>query len=381
MQPILLENDDKCNLNEISLGIPNQLQNNLFFSKINLNGKPLIIQTGECHTTSGIKSTQYKTYCDLVYCMHEKVSSFFDELETNIKSILIENKYDWFEEKITQDDVDDAFNETVHFHKQGVRLRSHIQKDKISDEYILNCYDDNHNKIPIEYFEKGCSFIPIVEIVGLKFSDKSFNIEVRLLQVLLTSSQQDNSLSLFNLPSEKPILANINDNDHTLSELDSDFNRSYITSEVTNQLIPENTDNAVTEVNSDISLKDLQNDNDNNIKFHEDDTLSENDNQYEDDILHEDGTLRENDSHSTSVTNNIDKTDFESNNINSNDIKEVNLSPKYLNDNPIKLKTHSDIYEEIWKMYREEAFKIRRQNVLVYLKSKNIHSTFLINEV
>ena len=40
-----------------------------------------------------------------------------------------------------------------------------------------------------------------------------------------------------------------------------------------------------------------------------------------------------------------------------------------------------DIYKEIWKMYRDEAFKVRQQNIKFMLNSKNVHTNFLINEI
>ena len=61
---VLLENetvDDK----DIALGIPNLLQNNLFFSKITHHGNSLMLQPNECYTSSGIKQTNHKSFCDL----------------------------------------------------------------------------------------------------------------------------------------------------------------------------------------------------------------------------------------------------------------------------------------------------------------------------
>ena len=47
----------------------------------------------------------------------------------------------------------------------------------------------------------------------------------------------------------------------------------------------------------------------------------------------------------------------------------------------MKLKTHADIYHEIWKLYKHEAYKHRRENLKTYLNSRNIISNILINEL
>ena len=65
-----------------------------------------------------------------------------------------------------------------------------------------------------------------------------------------------------------------------------------------------------------------------------------------------------------------------------NSIKEFELNYNDLESEPyIKLKSHADIYEEIWKLYCDEAYKVRQQNVEVYLKSKNVHVNYMINEI
>ena len=51
---ILLEKTN-IDYDKISLGIPNQLYNNSFFTRILLDDKPLIIQSGPCIASCGIK--------------------------------------------------------------------------------------------------------------------------------------------------------------------------------------------------------------------------------------------------------------------------------------------------------------------------------------
>ena len=77
---------------------------------------------------------------------------------------------------------------------------------------------------------------------------------------------------------------------------------------------------------------------------------------------------------------NLNDNDFNSDVINKN-IEEVSLNLDYLDNNPVKLKTHADIYHEIWKLYKDEAYKHRRENLKTYLNSRNIISNTLINEL
>ena len=77
---------------------------------------------------------------------------------------------------------------------------------------------------------------------------------------------------------------------------------------------------------------------------------------------------------------NLNDSDFNDDFTNKN-IEEVSLNLDYLDNNPVKLKTHADIYYEIWKLYKDEAYKHRRDNIKTYLNSRNIISNTLINEL
>ena len=77
---------------------------------------------------------------------------------------------------------------------------------------------------------------------------------------------------------------------------------------------------------------------------------------------------------------NLNDSDFNDDFTNKN-IEEVSLNLDYLDNNPVKLKTHADIYHEIWKLYKDEAYKHRRDNIKTYLNSRNIISNTLINEL
>ena len=77
---------------------------------------------------------------------------------------------------------------------------------------------------------------------------------------------------------------------------------------------------------------------------------------------------------------NLNDNDYDFEDTNKN-IEEVSLNLEYLDNNPVKLKTHADIYHEIWKLYKDEAYKHRRQNLKTYLNSRNIISNILINEL
>ena len=66
---IVIENND-IDFSKVSLGIPNQLQANSFFSRIYYNNDPFIIQAPQCITSNGIKKYKNKIITDLILLLH-----------------------------------------------------------------------------------------------------------------------------------------------------------------------------------------------------------------------------------------------------------------------------------------------------------------------
>ena len=81
------------------------------------------------------------------------------------------------------------------------------------------------------------------------------------------------------------------------------------------------------------------------------------------------------------IKGDINEQDLESLENMKDTIEEIDIYSKITEDNPIRLKTHSDIYKEIWKMYRDDALRVRQQNIKFLLHSKNIQTNYLLNEI
>lgn len=392
-------------LDYLSLGIPNQIQNNLYFSRIYHNDDPIIIQTSQCYSLAGIKKANNKYFCDLIYENHQKTSDFFENLETKIKNVLAENKDEWFEESLTLEDIDDAFASPIHFHKAGIKLKTILNKNNISGNYSLNCYDTNHNILENYNLSPGVLFLPIIEILGIKFTDKTFQLEMKLLQILIldmnNNSQQ--SASLFDTINQAIPSKALTHNEHT-NNTNKDSRPESETDETNTDDL--NDDNIYADDLNDKHRETLENDSESNILNKnvveniesesagilettenldsaeytlKKNTLDKNINYYSDNNLDDnlDDNLDKASEHSETDIFNLNNPEQEK----SSGIEEVTLNYEYLDNNPVKLKTHSDIYEEIWKMYKSEAFKIRQQNIQIYLNSKNVHCNYLINEI
>ena len=396
----LILGNSSIDFEKLTLGIPNQLQKDVYFSRIFMDDNPIYIQTNECFTSTGIKETNKKGFCDLVYTDYETVASFFGSLEKKIRERVLENKEDWFEDNFTADDLDDSFTTTLGYHKQGIRLRTYIHKNTITERYNLNCYNYNHELITNEKLSIGTNLIPIIEIVGIRFTDKSFNVDLKLVQTLITNLDccEDTPKSMFSGLINNESLTKQTVTYESLNKLqkkNDGVTKEDIVEDIGIQNVVEET--RMAEHTSESTQFKEDNKEDVVGLVFEQSKVSEEKNVKEDVVglvfeqskVSEEKNVKEEvaglvfEQSKVSEEKNVKEVQEPTEEaINRESIEEIDIYGKIVDgETPIKLKTHADIYKEIWKMYKDEAFKVRQQNIKFMLNSKNVHTNFLINEI
>ena len=68
-------------------------------------------------------------------------------------------------------------------------MRASIDYDVLNSRLDINCYDETHTPISIDSIINGSKILPIYDIVGVRFTQTSFVIIVKLVQLVsLTNS-------------------------------------------------------------------------------------------------------------------------------------------------------------------------------------------------
>ena len=186
MNNTIFELTDNFDFNIINLGNPTLINNSNYHSKIShgKTNKNLYIQFPKCSSKQGIIKNSSKTFIELNFNISDKnVIDFFENLEKVCADKIYSNKELWFYDSINmeKDDIEELMLTTMKPYKHGKNflVKTYIKADK------FNIYDENENKIPIEDFDNTLEFIPLVNINGIKFSTKNFNIELLLTQIML----------------------------------------------------------------------------------------------------------------------------------------------------------------------------------------------------
>ena len=186
--------NNEFDFSHISITQPVSVQGGAYFTKIRFNGEPLYIQPTKCSTKQGLNETNKKAYIDLMFTNEdEEVIEWFEHLEEKLINLIFEKRELWFQNEMEKEDIENFFNPICRAFKGGKfhLIRVNIPKNKtISNQYNCNVYDENENVIPIQDLNDSHSIIPCVEVQGIKFSARNFQLELVGKQFLLLNNKQ-----------------------------------------------------------------------------------------------------------------------------------------------------------------------------------------------
>jgi|TARA_B110000259_G_scaffold170023_1_gene200382 hypothetical protein len=378
----IYELDNPFDFNILNLGNPTLINNSNYSCKIShgKTSKNLYLQLPKCSTKQGIIKTASKTYADLNFCMsNKKAMDFFENLEKYCTEQIYNNRDAWLvdTDNLQKNDIDYLMQSTTRPFKHGKNflVKVHINPDK------LKIYDENENKIEIDEINDACEFIPLVNINNVKFSTKNFSIEIILTQMMVILPSDD---------FEKQVLIKVNSTKPTPTVA-----------------VPESIEMPTIETITD-------DDNDNDDDDNDDETINDNEIDaikpliIEDvidesilppnlEIKKEEGILFmdlevKDEPITPTITEPILKPIIDvaepaqatseyipSVNSNLETIDILNITES--SDNSLELKSHEEIYLEIYNTAKQKAKDIRKNAITAFLEAKNIKKLYNLEEL
>ena len=387
----IVEPNQSFDFSKLSLAHPSGIQGGAYFTRIEYNKKPLYIQTEKSLTRQGIVKSGKKFHCDIMFDKNsEALINWFEKLEEKCQKLIYDKKDSWFQTPLEESDIETAFNSLIRIYKSGkyYLVRTNIKNNQ-ANEAVIKIYNEKQIALNVEDIKAETEIISILEIQGIKFTSRNFQIEIELKQImvldnepmfdtcLIKSSKNANIIeSSIQLDTQEPleeitIINNDNDN--------NDNDKDNIT-ELTNFK------------NDDFSLLkegqlELEIDIDKKIDHHYDsleniDIIEENDSI----IGIENNNNNDNDNDNNDHDNDM-SIDFEIEDLNNNDpihenieeIKEIEMDLENLE--PIKLKKPNEVYFDLYKEARNKAKLAKKNAILAYLEVKNIKKTFMLDNL
>ena len=367
----------------LSLESPQSIQGGTHFTKININGdKPLYIQMPKCTTKQGIVKTNRVMYSDLLYNKNncEPLIEWLLALEKHCQSKINEKKDMWFVSEMTEDDIENMMSPVYRLYRSGKNLliRTFIDVDKATDKGKCMVYDEKEILLD-QSAVVGTNIIPLILIEGIKFTSKSFDIEIKLIQAMVLAKDpeimQTCLIKRDGVPQTNNVGRNKEDkeinNTESPNELPNDsietFTDQQISSAVAPAVLPEVAPEAeapeaeapVAEADAPVAGE---------TEAHVPVPKS---------LLTEEDTLDDSNKSILDYEYVQEEKDYLENI--SNDLEEVDIEPD--DRGSISLKQPNEIYAGIYKAARTKAKLMRKAAIAAFLEAKKIKTQHLMDDI
>lgn len=376
--------NEKYDFNNITLSTPISVYGGAYFTKITNEGNDIFIQTPMCGTKSGVVKSGKRMFVDLLFDKtDEKIVIWFENLEEKARNLIFDKKDDWFQDTIEMDDIESAFSPSVRLYKSGnyYLIRVFLDNPRMyGGSNSISIYDDREKELSIEDITSESKIICILQIHGIKFTSKSFQIYSQVKQVMVIKNNIFNKCCI----------------------------KTGGSNEIQDKKYLDNISNVVKADNVEETVINIDNSSDNNIEKEQALVLYNNDEKedlkeelkedFKEDFKEENIVIetqkpsilqdieesleeKEENIESKNVNEDLDvKLDFEDltpkNKSNSfNELEEFDMELNLDQSDSITLRKSNDVYYDMYKKVREKAKEARKNALQCYIEAQNIKNT------
>ena len=338
----IIEPNDQFDFSKLLLTHPVSIPGGAYFTKILNANKSLYVQTLKSVTRQGIVKNGKKYSCELMFdSQSAETIHWFERLEETCQKLLFEKNEQWFQNSLEPNDIETAFIPVIRIFKSGkyYLVRSNIKATN-EDQPMLKVYNENKQSMMTTDITNETSIMALLEIQGIKFTTRSFQIEIEMKQIMILNDDAlfDNCLikTQSKKKSSKPVAMEV----------------ITTTPTVIKEKVLEEVDKRK------------------NVEEGE-----------EEKTLVEVEKVEEREVPMTKSEFESEKNDFlEINDLGDIDeLKEVdNLNVDHV-EGTVILKQPNEVYLELYKKAREKAKAIKREMILSFLEAKHIKESYMID--
>jgi len=377
--------NNEFDFTQLSISQPISVQGGAYFTKLKMKNDTLYIQLPKCITKQGLNETNKKAYMDLMFTNDDEyVIEWFENLENKLVDLVYQKKDIWFQNEMEKEDIETFFNPICRPFKGGKfhLVRINIPRNKtLSSQYHCNVYDENENIIPIQEINDKHSIIPVLEIQGIKFSARNFQLELLGKQIMILNNKPLFKGCVIKRSNEENIVETKElEKESELEEATSNIVTDNIHTSLgdnSEEIINSNENNSESNTIQDSILETLEDDNDecNTTTI---DTDIDNKNSESDNYVETNNSIpQENNSdlHEDNLEEKLEE-------MGSNDLEDITTQLS-VNDNESKitLKKPNEVYYEIYKIAKDKAKQHKKAAISHYLEAKKIKNTYLLDDL
>jgi hypothetical protein len=363
-----LDNVDNFEFSKLSLLQPSALQGGSYFTKLRYVGEPLYFQSPKLFTRNGVVETNKTNYLDLLFTNdNESFIAWLENLETHIQKLIYEKRNLWFNNELELSDIESAFTSSVKPYRGGkfFLVRSNILKSKLYNNTKPSCliFDEHENTLEFKDITPETKLITIIDVQGVKFSSKNFQIELVAKQIMVINNKYEFDSCVIKVGKTQSRVEQNNKTNETSSETSSE--KMY------QDTLLDNEEHSVEEsLNEEKSIDTYELENHNLITESIDEA----------NIIESktEKTHGDNSNNDTINLEEIDNKNIENNE--TNIIKEIDFKPDE-NMETMTLKKPNDVYYEIYKIAKEKAKNAKKKALEAFLEVKKIKNTYLLTDL
>jgi hypothetical protein len=305
--------------------------------------------------------------------------NWIERLEEKCQDLLLSKNNDWFQNSLDKNDLENAFNTTLRIFKSGkfYLMRTNI-KNNTENAPVIRLFDERQTPLVFDDINDDSNMVSIIEIQGIKFTSRYFQIEIELKQVMVMDKEPlFDSCLIKTRNSEylgRPLTSKITNQKDDYKTTDKMQIVPFLDkTEITNALLSETTEekepvkNETSYVNDEVFVEtsepSIQNVPETNMIS---DTST---------IPHTDDTKTQ-----EKLKDVVPDIHVANKREHDNDIKEIQL---IVADDleTISLKKPNQVYFELYKKAREKAKLAKRNVIVAYLEAKKIKKTYMIDNL
>jgi LEA14-like dessication related protein len=186
---------DQFDFSTIHLGNPSSLPGGSFFTKINntIKDEPLYVYTPSCTSKQGVVSSNSRGYLDFMFTSgNSNFIQWINALEERLQNLLFEKKDTWFiGDDMELDDIQNAFIPILKAKGNQYMVRGYLQGKHFKE--TIQVYNEDEIPVPLTSIQENSQLISILDISGIKFNQKCFQIMIHIRQLMIIEKTSFNN--------------------------------------------------------------------------------------------------------------------------------------------------------------------------------------------
>jgi hypothetical protein len=346
--------NDDFPFSNMNISKPVALNGGNHFIKFSLNDMPVYVNPPKCFLKSiphlRIEEKKIKrTNCDFIFSQeHDDFLRWIENLEEFAQTKIYENRNQWFESTLEQEDIENSFTSPLKVIKSGKQysLRVSIPQTKLGDKNGFKIFNEDEQELIFDDINETRPILCVLEICGIKFSSKNFQIEINVKQMMALNEVVDlfeKCILLKKIPTQE---TNSSETQDSIVIKKEELGESIV---IKKEELGESIVIKKEELGEPVSVE-----------------LAE---PIEETVLEQPVAI-------------VEESIMEESLIKQNGLDEVEIDLDNIStENPITLKQRNDVYYEMYMEARRKAKIARDLALSAYLEARRIKNTYMLNDI